>query len=118
VYKSDYFQQKKTFLTLINYVQNEGSCPRRDKKGKKKKKKNSRKVNGLKKRGGGPKAKLVIVLDSILLHRPQSAGPFPRSSPRFPKEKENSKRKGNRAADEDTKDNLTGRLQARSPADR
>jgi hypothetical protein len=75
-------------------------------KKERKKKKNSRKVNGLKKRGGGPKAKLVIVLDAILLHRPQSAGPFPRSSPRFPKgkEKENSKRKGNRAADEDTKD--------------
>jgi hypothetical protein len=75
-------------------------------KKERKKKKNSRKVNGLKKKGGGPKAKLVIVLDAILLHRPQSAGPFPRSSPRFPKgkEKENSKRKGNRAADEDTKD--------------
>jgi hypothetical protein len=76
------------------------------KKERKKKEKLSKGKWVKKKGGGGPKAKLVIVLDAILLHRPQSAGPFPRSSPRFPKgkEKENSKRKGNRAADEDTKD--------------
>jgi hypothetical protein len=42
-----YFQQKKkkTFLTRINYVQNEGLCRRRDKKKKREKKKNSRKTN-------------------------------------------------------------------------
>jgi hypothetical protein len=41
-----YFQQKKkTFLTRINYVQNEGLCRRRDKKNKREKKKNSRKTN-------------------------------------------------------------------------
>jgi hypothetical protein len=45
-----------------------------------------------KKRGGGPKAKPDIVHDAILLRRPRSAGPFPRASPRFPKEKGNSKR--------------------------
>jgi hypothetical protein len=81
---------------------------------------------------GEPKAKVDIVLDAKLLRRPRSAGPFPRASPRFLKEKLYSKREGNCAVDdEDTRDKeyknkqqkklvfgLTGRLQARSPADR
>jgi hypothetical protein len=51
-----------------------------------------------------PKAKPDIVFDAILLRRPRSAGPFPWISPRFPKEKEISKRGRSREADEDTKD--------------
>jgi hypothetical protein len=72
---------------------------------KKKKKKNSQKINGLKKKGE-PKAKPDIGFDAILLRRPRSGGPFPRTrtSPRFPKEKEISKRERSRAVDEDTKD--------------
>jgi hypothetical protein len=80
---------------------NEGLCPRRDKK-----KENSRKVNCIqklnKKKGGEPKVKPDIVLDAILLRRPRSAGPFPRTSPRFPKKSLIQNRKGSRAADEDT----------------
>jgi hypothetical protein len=59
---------------------------------------------GPKKGGGGSKAKPDIVLDAILLRRPRSAGPFLRASPRFPKEKQNSKRERSHAADGDPKD--------------
>jgi hypothetical protein len=39
----------------------------------------------LKKKWREPKVKPDIVLDTILLRRSRSAGPFPRASPRFPK---------------------------------
>jgi hypothetical protein len=75
---------------------------------KKERKKRLSKGKWVQKKSGGTESEARYrprpFLDTILLHRPQSARPFPRASPRFPKEKENSKRKGNRAADEDTKD--------------
>jgi hypothetical protein len=92
------FNKNVSHTKYYEYVQTEGLCPRRDKK-----KKNSRKVNGFKKKRREPKTKPDIVFDAILLRRPRSA-PCPRTSPRFPKEKEISKRGRNRAADKDTKD--------------
>jgi hypothetical protein len=67
-----------------------------------KKKEKLLKSKWVQKKVGEPKAKPDIVHDAILLRRPRSAGPFPRASPRFPKEKGNSKREKSREAD--TKD--------------
>jgi hypothetical protein len=74
MYKSDYFQQKKKTLTLINYVQNEGTS------------KLNSKIK-IKKEG----TESEVRYRPRRLRRPRSAGPFPRASPHFPKEKENSK---------------------------
>jgi hypothetical protein len=93
-----------------------------------------KKENSQKKNRGEPKVKPDIVLDAILLRRSRSAGLFPRASPRFPKkkakfkiEKEVARRtrtqkimKLNKQEllQKKTVIGLTGRLQARSPADR
>jgi hypothetical protein len=112
-----------------------GLCCRRDKKKEKlSKSKWVQKQKSQKK--GEPKAKPNIVLDAILLRRPRSSGPFSRVSPRFPPpkkkkqlnskiEKEVARRTKTqkirikiRTITQKTVIGLTGRLQARSPADR
>jgi hypothetical protein len=61
---------------------NEGLWPRRNAKNGKVSKSKLNSKTKLKK-VGEPKVKPDIVLDAILLRRPQSAGPFPWASPRF-----------------------------------
>jgi hypothetical protein len=88
MYKSDYFQQKKKTLTLINYVQNEGTSKLNSKT----------KI----KKMGEPKTKFDIVLDVYAAHdwRDRSLGSHLISQ----KKRKIQNRKRSRAADGDTKD--------------
>jgi hypothetical protein len=104
--KNNYiFTPSCTCTNLINFNKNVSHtkyCVQTEEKEKKEKLSKNKWV----KKKGEPKAKPDIGFDAILLRRPRSAGPFPRTrtSPRFPKEKEISKRERSRAVDEDTKD--------------